>query len=118
MVTIDVEKTYTYGEYSFVNYTQLSEDDKRKVLDWRNDESIRKNMYNTDEITLDSHLAFIESLNRRKDRYYWMVTCSGEPIGSLNITDVDFENSSAELGYYLRPDLMGGVKVSRLFSIS
>ena len=118
MITIDIEKTYTYGEYSFINYTQLLEENKRKVLDWRNDESIRKNMYNTEEIPLDSHLAFIDSLSRRKDRYYWMVSCSGEPLGSVNITDVDYENSSAELGYYLRPDLMGGGKgISFIFNL-
>lgn len=89
MVQIDIRETYSFGEYSFKNYTMLTEAEKKQMLEWRNHETIRKNMYNTQLIPLENHLAFIESLSSRKDRYYWMVCENGKPVGSLNIVDVD-----------------------------
>ena len=78
------------------------------MLSWRNHEAIRKQMYNTQPITLDSHLEFIESLESRTDRYYWMVCENGNPVGSMNIVDVDLQKDTAELGYYMAPEFLGG----------
>lgn len=108
MLEIDVKKTYSYENYRFKNYVTLSDDEKKELLEWRNHENIRKNMYNTLPITLESHLAFISSLEKRKDRYYWMVCDDDTPIGSMNIVDVDLHNGTAELGYYMAPEFLGG----------
>lgn len=107
MVQIDIRETYSFGEYSFKNYTMLTLAEKEQMLEWRNHETIRKNMYNTQPIPLENHLAFIESLLSRKDRYYWMVCENGKPVGSLNIVDVDTDKESAELGYYMAPEFLG-----------
>ena len=50
MVQIDIRETYSFGEYSFKNYTMLTEAEKKQMLEWRNHETIRKNMYNTQPI--------------------------------------------------------------------
>ncbi len=75
------------------------------VLEWRNDESIRKWMYNKDIIELNNHLKFIDNLKHREDRYYWLVTdTQNEGIGAFYITDIDREADCGELGLYMRPD--------------
>lgn len=107
MVQIDIRKIYSFENYSFKNYVVLSDEEKLQMLEWRNHEDIRKNMYNTQPIALDNHLMFIKSLETRTDRYYWMVCVDGKPIGSMNIVDVDINKGTAELGYYMAPEFLG-----------
>lgn len=116
MITIDKTAIYKAGDFSFKNYINLTEVESRQILNWRNDESIRRKMYNTGIIPWENHQAFIESLKERTDRFYWQVSEGDVVCGSVNLVDVNHETSQAELGYFMAPDQMGGVKVSISFS--
>ena len=98
---------YSVGVYSFKNYIRLETEEKEMVLKWRNNDAIRQMMYNTEIITVDDHLRFIDGLAKRNDKYYWIVYKGETPLGSVNLVQVDQETGSAELGYYIRPDRMG-----------
>lgn len=67
-------------------------------------------MYTTNVIPWENHCVFIESLREREDRYYWQVSEGNEVLGSMNLVDVNANDRIAELGYFMRPDLVG-VKV-------
>ncbi len=107
MIPIEPATIYHWENYSFKNYIILTEAEKKQLLEWRNDATIRKHMYSTEPIPLEHHLAFIDGLSQRTDRYYWMVSDEHKIVGSMNLTDVDAANGTAELGYFLRPDLIG-----------
>lgn len=77
MITIDKQKTYVSNGWTFKNFVMLSDEEVKNVWQWRNDESIRKWMYNSDIIPWDNHLKFIESLKNREDKYYWLVSDTG-----------------------------------------
>ena len=103
---IDKNKYYELGEYKFKNFTHLSEEDKLSVWKWRNDESIRKFMYNSDLISLEDHLKFIDSLFNRDDVAYWLVSKKDQVVGVTNLTSIDYQFSKAELGYYMIPEML------------
>ena len=106
-MNIDKEKEYTFGNYTYVNFTQLSRDELVNILNWRNHPDIRKCMNTTEPIPLEGHLAFCESLKNREDKFYWMIKKGDTPIGILNVIDVDYETETCEPGFYLSPDVMG-----------
>lgn len=108
MITIDKTAIYKAGDFSFKNYVNLTEAESRQILNWRNDESIRKNMYNTGIIPWENHRAFIKSLKERTDRFYWQVSEGDVVCGSVNLVNVNHETGQAELGYFMAPDQMGG----------
>lgn len=110
MIIIDKTATYMVGDFSFKNYVKLTETESRRILEWRNDESIRKNMYNTGIIPWENHQAFIEILKERTDRYYWQVSEGDVACGSVNLVDVNCEKGHAEMGYFMAPDQTGGGK--------
>ena len=110
MITIDKTAIYKAGDFSFKNYVNLTEAESRQILEWRNDESIRKNMYNTGIIPWENHQAFIESLKGRTDRFYWQVSNVDQVVGSVNLVDVNHETGQAELGYFMAPSQLGGGK--------
>lgn len=103
---IDRNYIYTLNGYQFKNFTFLTEEEVEQVWKWRNHEAIRRYMYTTQIIPFVSHVKFITTLKTRKDVCYWLVLKNGNPIGVINLTDIDEEKSSAELGYYIVPEML------------
>lgn len=100
---IDKRIIYQVGDYTFTNFINLDDETIKQVWQWRNDPQIREFMYNKEIIPLEDHLRFVESLRDRNDIAYWLVRKGNDALGVTNLTDVDFEQSSAELGYYMLP---------------
>lgn len=105
-MNIDKTKTYHVGDYTFVNFVNLDDDTIENIRVWRNHTDIRKVMYNTKEISKEEHLRFISSLLKTDTKFYWLVLKGGNPIGVMNVVDVDFGKSNGELGYYLLPQYL------------
>lgn len=72
-----------------LNFIDLKLEEKEMILKWRNHPEIRKWMYNQDEIKLEEHLTFIESLKSRKDKLYFLVKKEDEFIGVIDFLDLD-----------------------------
>lgn len=104
MIQIDRQKTYDSHGYKFKNFVCLSDEEKIMVLHWRNHERVRNMMVNKDIISEESHLRFIETLNKREDCYYWLVfTPEGIPVGVVDLLHVDQSKDEGEIGYYINP---------------
>jgi len=91
------------GFYSFKNFRQITNDEIRLILEWRNHDNIRKWMYHQDIIPLEKHIQFIENLKADDTKQYWLVKRKGMDIGVISI--VNIENETGEFGYYLAPFL-------------
>jgi UDP-4-amino-4,6-dideoxy-N-acetyl-beta-L-altrosamine N-acetyltransferase len=102
---IDKSHIYIHNNYQYKNFILLTDEEKAMVWSWRNDENVRKWMYNSDLITLENHLNFIISLQQRTDCFYWIVYKNSQPYGVVNITSVDEEKGFGEVGLYRNPSL-------------
>lgn len=102
-MNIDKTKNYHVGDYTFVNFINLDDVTIENIRVWRNYPDIRKVMYSTKEINPDQHRIFINSLTESTSKFYWLVYKDNNPIGVMNVVDVDFEQASGQLGYYLLP---------------
>lgn len=89
----------------FKNFTSLDDDEAKMVLEWRNSQEIRRWMYNSQEIELQTHLTFINSLKDDKTKYYFLLKQDREYIGVIDLTNINDE--SAEIGVYKNPSLYG-----------
>lgn len=94
-----------------VNFVDLSLDEKKMVLEWRNHPDVRKWMFTQDKIELHDHLAFIESLKNRRDSLYFLVKKGNQDIGVIDFTDIDEKNRMTQFGIYTNPNLtkIGGL---------
>ena len=93
-----------------LNFIDLELEEKEMILKWRNHPEIRKWMYNQDEIKLEEHLNFIESLKSRKDKLYFLVKKEEEFIGVIDFTQL-VEKKSVHMGIYSNPNLKGNGKI-------
>ncbi|MBD3807229.1 MAG: UDP-4-amino-4,6-dideoxy-N-acetyl-beta-L-altrosamine N-acetyltransferase [Epsilonproteobacteria bacterium] len=87
------------------NFRDLSFDEKIMVLGWRNHPNIKKWMYTQEDISLENHLKFIDSLKSNKDKLYFLLKESGEYIGVIDF--YNFKDNSCDIGLYQNPNLKG-----------
>ena len=82
------------------NFTELSDVEKLMVLSWRNHESIRKWMYNSEIISEASHFKFINTLSSLTDNIYFLVQDNNEKLGVIYFNKIDLENKTCYFGLY------------------
>jgi len=92
------------------NFTTLSLEEKKMILEWRNNPNIRKWMYTQDNITLENHLKFIEELKIKDDQLYFLVKKNENYIGVIDFIDIN-PNISLKMGIYTNPTLKGNGKI-------
>lgn len=105
-MNIDRQKIYQVDDYKFVNFVMLDEETIENIRIWRNHPDIRKRMYSEDEIPKESHHRFVRSLNNCDTKYYWLVYRGNEPVGTINLVDIDTANNNGQIGFYLIPDYL------------
>jgi len=81
----------------------MSDTEKLMVLSWRNHDNVRVWMAHHDIITLDEHLRFINSLENRSDKRYFLVKRDNDYLGVIDFNDIS--EDFAELGIYSNPDI-------------
>ncbi len=91
---------------TLINFINLTRDEKKMILAWRNHPNINKWMF-TQAISLDEHLNYIESLNTKEDRFYFLVKKGSQDIGVIDFTDIDYKNKRTAFGIYANPALKG-----------
>lgn len=91
------------GEISLINYIDLSDDQKSKILAMRNHPEIKKWMYTQEDITPESHLAFIEHLKNDRTKLYLLVLFKGQTIGTINFKEIDRDKRAAEFALFSNP---------------
>ena len=81
----------------YTKFQDLSLDEKKEVLKWRNHPEIRKYMYNKKLISLKDHLQFIESLKENKHKIYLKL----EDLGVVNFS---IKDNLVEIGIHKNPN--------------
>jgi len=102
-----IEEFLNSKQTELIKFTNLSLDQKKMVLEWRNHSNIRKWMFRQESINLESHLNYIESLDTREDRAYFLVKKDTRDIGVIDFTNIDHECKKTEFGIYSNPTLKG-----------
>jgi UDP-4-amino-4,6-dideoxy-N-acetyl-beta-L-altrosamine N-acetyltransferase len=89
---------------------EMEEYDLEQVLEWRNSERIRNQMYNSKLISLPEHHAWFERMKTSNSANSFIFEQNGLPTGVVNFTKLDRENGICEWGFYLgRTDLPSGM---------
>ena len=93
------------NDIELINFIDMSLEEKKMVLSWRNHPDIKQWMYNSDDISLENHLLFIETLKNCADKLYFLVKQHNNYIGVIDFTNIDKSNKSSEFGLYSNIDI-------------
>jgi len=88
-----------------VNLRPAEMKDAEKLFMWRNDPETRKASHNSDEVILESHLAWLDaSLSNPSKRLLWIAEVSGVAIGTCRADRVE---NAWELSWTIAPEARG-----------
>ncbi|MBE1555021.1 UDP-4-amino-4,6-dideoxy-N-acetyl-beta-L-altrosamine N-acetyltransferase [Sporosarcina limicola] len=79
----------------------IAENDLRFILDWRNQESIRKVMFNHDMISWEQHIQWFKQVQTSVTALSKVFYFDDVPYGVLNITQIDPIHNRCEWGFYI-----------------
>lgn len=101
-----------------INFIDLTLEEKKLVLKWRNNPIIKRWMFDKKEINLTTHLNYIESLVNHKNKIYFVVKQGDRYIGVIDFTNINYIDLFATIGIYSNPDLnkMGDILLKKIIS--
>ena len=91
----------------------LTMDDAALVLAWRNAEHVSHYMFDNEEISLETHLAWLDRVLQSPTHRYWIIEHNDVDLGVANLADIDVKNRRCAWAFYLgEPDAPGPVAVA------
>lgn len=92
---------------SFRPITGLCSSDACKVLDIRNEDGVRKNMYTDHRIGRDEHFSWIEGLRTSSSAVFYAVVHNAEIVGGVGISAINKLHRRADWAFYLSENTRG-----------
>lgn len=94
---------YNTDGFDFVLYQDLSVEHTHKVLSYRNHVNVRKWMFDSEKISLEEHLNFVNKL-KNSSKVYCAVFRKQKIVGCVYFDDIG--NSEYFVGHFLNPRLL------------
>lgn len=92
------------------NLRRLAEQDLELVLDWRNSEQVRANMFTDRIISFDEHRKWFQNLQQSGTAQTMVFEYLQKPYGIVNITQISQQNQTCYWGFYMgEPDRPKGL---------
>lgn len=88
--------------YQLINFLDLVREELEMVLKWRNSIEVKKWMYNQNEIEIEDHLTFVNSLNNNSSKLYFVLKNDENYLGVIDFTEIN--EDSCYYGFYSNPD--------------
>lgn len=101
VLKIELEKG---GGVELIDFVDLTPLEKQMVMDWRNHNDIKEWMYSQEDISIESHLNYIGSLELLIEKQYLVVKQNGAYIGVVDFIDIGLTNDKqGYFGLYANP---------------
>jgi UDP-4-amino-4,6-dideoxy-N-acetyl-beta-L-altrosamine N-acetyltransferase len=84
-----------------IAFTRLGYDDLELVRAWRIRPDIARWMNTPGPASAEDQLAWFERRRDDETSEHWVVRADGEPVGVINLADIDRRHGRASVGYYL-----------------
>ncbi|HYD44872.1 MAG TPA: UDP-4-amino-4,6-dideoxy-N-acetyl-beta-L-altrosamine N-acetyltransferase [Phenylobacterium sp.] len=92
-----------------VELRDLRDNDRERILNWRNSPDVRAFMYTDHLISPEEHARWFEGAGRDPRRRYWIIEANGSPVGLANLADIDLGAGRCAWAYYLADPSVRGM---------
>lgn len=91
------------------NIRPIQRSDAELILEWRNTDAVRLNMYNHEVIDIESHLRWFDSMLKDNSCQYFIYERDEQPYGVLSFSEIDMKNKRAFWAFYSGDTSVRGV---------
>lgn len=89
----------------------VGEEDRDRLLAWRNSPQVAAFMYSDHVISREEHDRWFDGLAANARRRDWIVLLDGAPVGLTSLVDIDATQGRATIARYLAEDAARGLGV-------
>lgn len=89
----------------------VTEDDRRRLLAWRNSPDVALYMYSDHVISPDEHDRWFDGMAGDASRRYWIIEANNLPVGLANLADISRTHGRCAWAYYLADPSVRGLGV-------
>ncbi|MFZ3130449.1 MAG: UDP-4-amino-4,6-dideoxy-N-acetyl-beta-L-altrosamine N-acetyltransferase [Desulfosporosinus sp.] len=86
---------------------EIEESDLETLRHWRMLPEVTKYMFTEPQLTIEMQNEWFQAINHDPTCRYWIVELEYTKIGSVYLTNIDYQNSRCSWGYYLDPSIRG-----------
>ncbi|QQZ29928.1 UDP-4-amino-4,6-dideoxy-N-acetyl-beta-L-altrosamine N-acetyltransferase [Thiothrix subterranea] len=86
----------------------IEENEIELMLSWRNHPTIRANMYNQHEITIDEHVIWWNKVKSSKTEKYFLYELKGVATGIVGFNNINKQNNNSSWAFYASPEAAKG----------
>lgn len=83
------------------NLRPVERGDLEKLLQWRNSDRIRMNMYTDHIISMDEHISWFEKSQNQNVNVHLVFEVDKKPVGLVYFKDIDENNGRSNWGFYI-----------------
>ena len=94
-----------------VTLRAVCEDDRARLLAWRNDPAVSAYMYTDHVIAQAEHDRWFDGIATNTRAAYWVIEVDGAPVGLANLADIQREHQRCAWAYYLASPTVRGLGV-------
>lgn len=84
-----------------VSFRKVLEEDRARLLAWRNSPAVAPYMYSDHLITQAEHDRWFDGMAGDEARAFWVIELDGEPVGLVNLYAIDRAHRRCAWAYYL-----------------
>lgn len=84
-----------------VGFRPLADNDRDRLLIWRNSPEVAAYMYTDRQIGREEHEAWFAAIPGDRKRAYWIIEIDGDAAGLANLYDIQTEHGRASWAFYL-----------------
>jgi len=96
---------------SDVRLRPVGEEDRDRLLAWRNSPRVAAFMYSDHLIARDEHDRWFDGLAANRRRHDWIVLLDDAPVGLTSLVDIDRDQGRATIARYLAEESARGLGV-------
>lgn len=84
-----------------ITLREIREEDLETIMRWRMDPDITRYMNTNPKLTPEGQRKWLGSLERNENVMYWLVMVEENPVGVINLADIDWDRKDSSWGYYI-----------------
>jgi UDP-4-amino-4,6-dideoxy-N-acetyl-beta-L-altrosamine N-acetyltransferase len=97
-----------------IELVKMEESDLKTMMHWRMLPEVTKYMFTDPELTMKMQIKWFDEINNDPTCKHWIINYNKNNIGTVNLTNIDYQNSRCSWGYYIADTSLRGKGIGKL----
>lgn len=98
-----------------IRLTKIEDSDLENLMVWRMLPEVSKYMFTEPKLTMEMQIRWFNVIKTDPTCKHWIIELGNKKIGTVNLTNIDYQNKRCSWGYYIANPSLRGRGLGKLF---